>query len=1225
MSFFSSLFGIEEPAPPLLSVSEKPKTDSALDFVVGSDYVKIEGVPIFKRLNEEFNEVGLVMAWCTGPILGTGNSVAGNPGRPNPNDPAAGIYVGDRFGYDSDFRFNPGSAEVSELAFITPQGTPSGFTSNWTDFINRFGWQPNTMKGKGICHSFVKYTRNVDVFQTDPSTNMWLKARKKNVRDTAGRPNGLNDAWANNPFAVIKWYIFDSIVGMNKPLTMFGSSFQESIDWLEDNLVTQDGEQRKRFTVNGTLSTAEEYKKILEEFENHCFSKISFIEGKFEIRTKGRTTTPFIDFNSSNLVGTVEVKPASAFDAFTQVEVSWINPDKNFEKDFVIFPETDSVEHLAALQRANYIENIEDFKLPLCNNHFEAYEYARIKYFESVDKVDVRFTAHAEASQVLPYDVISITDPKRTWNGKLFLVEKIEEKDSNGVELYEIEATAFNPTIYNWSGAGVYTPIPTYDGRIAKIPAPQNLTWNNAQRALTWDKPATTSEVIKYHVYVNDKFVGETVSTNYQLDLPDSSYAVAVFPLNLFNQGISATLNLTIGPLVTPDYTPIVSPGYITITPPELVFGFYEYRHGVLDDFAESEAGSPDGQFRLFNTAQDQTYYFWVRYNTGSKASPWLKKSAVGKANNAEVWQIFADDDQATNPSLTDANKPYIGLAFGFSVPLTSLSQISDYTIFKTWITNSASRWLIGTGAPAAALGSVGQSYVDDDTSDVYIKTDTGWVLVGNFGTGDGDTFLSGTTDPVDSLGLNGATYLNLTSKELFKKIGGTWVTQGNLRGPQGPQGIPGAKGENGVQLFTWIKYADNANGAGLSNFPAGKEYIGFAYNKTTATESNNAADYLFSKIVGEEGVQGNTGVQGPPGPNGESLYTWIKYSANSDGTGLTDLPQSNSIYIGIAVNKTVASESNNKADYVWSRYRGEAGPQGVAGPQGPSGTTTYTWIRYATSSTGANSSNNPTGKTHIGFAYNKTSPIESTDPSQYTWSLMQGPTGSTGPQGPQGPQGNTGVQGPDGPDGRPSYTWIKYSANADGTGLTDSPQANTKYIGISPNQTLAAESNNKADYTWSLFVGEDGAQGPQGPIGPPGAPGADSPTQNDDDDSGSGSGNSNNQWNVIAAVNVPSGLGNFTVSVSASASSYAQTGGAEPLDRPTTTTLQAIRTTGGDSLIASNSQAVDSGLFSGVSLSGSWTVGSGTYLIRAKFQWTAGDVSTRGITYSGSIRSRRQ
>ena len=147
--------------------------------------------------------------------------------------------------------------------------------------------------------------------------------------------------------------------------------------------------------------------------------------------------------------------------------------------------------------------------------------------------------------------------------------------------------------------------------------------------------------------------------------------------------------------------------------------------------------------------------------------------------------------------------------------------------------------------------------------------------------------------------------------------------------------------GASGTTSYTWIKYGTSAAGANLSDSPDGKTYIGLAHNKTTATESTNAADYTWSLIRGSDGQHGSDGtdgIPGAPGADGQTTYTWLKYSDNPDGTALYDVPTANTLYIGIAVNKTTAAESTVKTDYVWSKFRGDQGVPGTNGTNGPRG-----------------------------------------------------------------------------------------------------------------------------------------------------------------------------------------------------------------------------------------------------------------------------------------------
>lgn len=157
--------------------------------------------------------------------------------------------------------------------------------------------------------------------------------------------------------------------------------------------------------------------------------------------------------------------------------------------------------------------------------------------------------------------------------------------------------------------------------------------------------------------------------------------------------------------------------------------------------------------------------------------------------------------------------------------------------------------------------------------------------------------------------------------------------------GKDGPQGVPGPAGQDGKTLYTWIRYAEDANGTGISNSPDGKSYIGLAYNKETASESNNPSDYTWSKITGKDGVAG------PAGEDGKTLYTWIKYAdtmPSSSSSTIYDIPNQNTKYIGIAVNKDTASESTDAMVYTWSLFRGADGTNGANGKDGRDGRIVY-------------------------------------------------------------------------------------------------------------------------------------------------------------------------------------------------------------------------------------------------------------------------------------------
>lgn len=88
-------------------------------------------------------------------------------------------------------------------------------------------------------------------------------------------------------------------------------------------------------------------------------------------------------------------------------------------------------------------------------------------------------------------------------------------------------------------------------------------------------------------------------------------------------------------------------------------------------------------------------------------------------------------------------------------------------------------------------------------------------------------------------------------------------------------EGVPGKPGADGKTYYTWVRYADDARGNGMSDSPNGKYYIGFAYNKEVPTESNNPADYQWSKYKGDDGKDGTDGAIKSETPPDDKTKLW--------------------------------------------------------------------------------------------------------------------------------------------------------------------------------------------------------------------------------------------------------------------------------------------------------------------------------------------------------------
>ena len=88
-----------------------------------------------------------------------------------------------------------------------------------------------------------------------------------------------------------------------------------------------------------------------------------------------------------------------------------------------------------------------------------------------------------------------------------------------------------------------------------------------------------------------------------------------------------------------------------------------------------------------------------------------------------------------------------------------------------------------------------------------------------------------------------------------------------------------------------------------------------------------------------------------------------------------------------------------------------------------------------------------------------------------------KGEPGIRGLQGLQGERGERGIPGERGADGRSSYTHIAYAADKYGRDMSQAPSGDLPFIGMYCDE-VPEDSNDPKKYTWTKYIGRDGATG---------------------------------------------------------------------------------------------------------------------------------------------------
>lgn len=213
------------------------------------------------------------------------------------------------------------------------------------------------------------------------------------------------------------------------------------------------------------------------------------------------------------------------------------------------------------------------------------------------------------------------------------------------------------------------------------------------------------------------------------------------------------------------------------------------------------------------------------------------------------------------------------------------------------------------------------------------------------------------------------------------------------IKGEDGANGVPGAKGADGRTPYFHTAYANSPTGDRdfSTTNSSNKLYIG-TYSDFEVADSTDYRKYKWVKIKGEDGRNGNNG------RDGVSSYIYRKYSDNANGSPMSD--NSNLKYIGIYTG-TSATAPTTPTSYTWSKIKGEDGQQGVPGARGSDGRTSYLHTAYSNSATGDRdfSTTNSNGKEYIG-TYTDFEINDSNDYRRYKWIKIKGENGRNGTDG---------------------------------------------------------------------------------------------------------------------------------------------------------------------------------------------------------------------------------
>ena len=597
--------------------------------------------------------------------------------------------------------------------------------------------------GLACCYSVFRNHKDLN-WGGNPSRVYRVKGRK--VYD----PRTGSEQFSSNPVLVWLDYFTNPFYGWGKSLADVDiAHLITEADFADTLVLGNDGSTRPLMTFNGVIDTSRGRMDNMRDILRSCRAKPVRRGELWSIRIE-RDEPVVMDLDDGDFWD-ITVSHEGIEDRFNRVLCEYTDKEAEFQTNTAVWP-PDGATYNTYLTEDRNIPNEDTLRLPGCDNHDEAIQAAMVECKLSREGMIVTLSAMPRTYQLEGWDVISLTDPSRGWNSKLFRV--LERSYSYEADV-QLTLIAYDGSIYPWASKDAPGPSPDYNlPSIDEVPSVQNLqvlpsTNLVDQAVLDWEDewPFTMHYRLQVTSDIDGSvaFSGTVYDTQFPLKtLPSGDYTATVWIVSTLNRISSnpATVSFSVsfsGYQPDPDFpeTPVtlqLYPDWDSVVlqwPYPTYFGHKLTRiyRNTSDNFltAQIVGETTDSQFIDTTVSQLTTYYYWIAYiNTADTIGP--QSASVQTTTTAQPAEGQNGDYyetiyrvSASQPSTPTGNNPT-----GWTIypPSGASDQVWASTVRKNWQGVIQDSWSL----PAEWNGTDGDDGDDGlDGAGFWHHIESGW------------------------------------------------------------------------------------------------------------------------------------------------------------------------------------------------------------------------------------------------------------------------------------------------------------------------------------------------------------------------------------------------------------------------------------------------------------------------------------------------------------------
>jgi hypothetical protein len=292
-------------------------------------------------------------------------------------------------------------------------------------------------KLSGLCYIAFRITWDADKFTSIPKIQ--AKVQGKKVVSYNASLVAQSPAYSSNPAWCLLDYLTDTTYGKGIDVADIDLQSFYNASQTASTQVTpySGGDDINLFDCNAVIDTQQKIIDNVRFLLRGMRGFLPYTQGKYKLILE-ESGSASLNLNKDNIIGGIKLSSEKKNEKYNRININYINPEKNYEVDTIIYPETDAEHQTLKTEDGGFLQEFQ-LDLQMITNPYQALEFGKVVLQRSRNQLGLTLTANYSAMDLAIGDIVSVTDDILGMSAKPFRVVSMAINLNYTVQLSLIE------------------------------------------------------------------------------------------------------------------------------------------------------------------------------------------------------------------------------------------------------------------------------------------------------------------------------------------------------------------------------------------------------------------------------------------------------------------------------------------------------------------------------------------------------------------------------------------------------------------------------------------------------------------------------------------------------------------------------------------------------------------------------------------------------------------